>query len=353
MDALDNKCPACGAKIDFNPKNQMWDCNYCGSKFTLEEMKKHENASTEEANSKKETKKIENAMTDVDVYHCKNCGAEVMADETTTATFCVYCGSTTILKEKIDAGVAPSKIIPFKKVKDDAVTAFKGLYKGRPLMPKLFNDINNIEKITGVYIPFWQYDLNSKGKITFNSTDVKTWSDYNYRYVKTDRYLSIRDCDLEFNGILVDGSSRFDDDLMDSLEPFEFNDLVEYNHAYLSGFLAEKYDVDSEKAMERASYRAMNSTVDIATESVIHQTRTVATNDVKVTKIKDEFIMLPVWMLNINYKDKKYTFAMNGQTGEIVGNIPIDIKKAVLISIILFVIIAVIAFLIMFLGGNM
>ena len=343
MEVLDNKCPACGAKITFNPKNQKWDCKYCGSKFTLEEMQKHNNASSKEANTVSPKKKSK--LQDLDVYRCKNCGAEVMADEQTTATFCLYCGSTTILKDKIMDGIIPTKIIPFKKVKDDAIEAFKGLSKGRPLMPKLFNKQENIEKITGVYIPFWTYDLNVSGNIDFNGVDVKHWSDYNYRYTKTDTYLSKRSGQMDFTRILVDGSSRFDDDLMDSIEPFHFEDLVDYNHAYLSGFLAEKYDVEKDAAQERANLRAMNTAVDKVKSTVHHQTKTVTTNNMEISKISDDYILLPVWMVNIKYNDKNYTFAMNGQTGELVGNIPIDMKKAVIISIALFIIISVITFI--------
>lgn len=350
MEVLDNKCPSCGAKITFNPKNQKWDCEYCGTKFTLEEMQKYNNASSKEANDT--SVKKEKKLNDLDIYRCKNCGAEVMADEQTTATFCVYCGSTTILKDKITDGIAPTKIIPFKKVKDDAITAFKGLSKGRPLMPKLFNDQKNIEKITGVYIPFWTYDLNVAGNINFNGVDIKHWSDYNYRYTKTDTYLSKRSGQMDFERILVDGSSRFDDDLMDSIEPFNFKDLVEYNHAYLSGFLAEKYDVEKDTAQERANTRAMNTAIDKVKETVHHQTRTVATNNLEVIKKSDDYILLPVWMVNIKYNDKNYTFAMNGQTGELVGNIPIDMKKAVIISIMLFITISVITFIALFFSNG-
>lgn len=349
MEVLDNKCPACGAKITFNPKNQKWDCEYCGSKFSLEEMQKHNNASSKEANNSVSTKPFKK-LDDLDVYRCKNCGAEVMADETTTSTFCVYCGSTTILKDKIVDGIAPTKIIPFKKVKDDAVSAFRGLSKGRPLMPKFFNDEKNIEKISGVYIPFWTYDLKVSGNIDFDAKDVTTWSDYNYRYVKTDTYISKRSGTMNFDRILVDASSRFDDDLMDSLEPFNLAELVEYNHAYLSGFLAEKYDVEENVAVDRANTRAMNSAIDIVKDSVHHQTKTVVTNNLSINKMSYDYILLPVWMVNINYNNKNYTFAMNGQTGEIVGNIPIDIKKTIIISLILFVGIALIVFLIMWFG---
>ena len=136
---------------------------------------------------------------------------------------------------------------------------------------------------------------------------------------------------------------------MDSIEPFNFDDLVDYNHAYLSGFLAEKYDVASDKAIERASFRAMNTTVDTAESTVIHQTKTPTANNVKIEKVSDDHILLPVWMVNIDYNGKKYTFAMNGQTGELVGNIPIDKLKAFIIAIAVFVICFIVTFLI--LGG--
>ena len=344
MEALDNKCPACGAKITFNPENQMWDCEYCGSKFTLDEMKKHSNASSDDSNSNVDKfKKLDG----LDVYTCKNCGAEVMADETTTSTFCVYCGSTAILKDRINDGIAPTKIIPFKKVKDEATKAFISLSKGRPLMPKLFNNKENVKKVSGVYIPFWKYDLNVNGNLDFDCKDIKTWSDYNYNYTKTDTYLAKRNADLNFNNILVDGSSRFNDDLMDSLEPFRLEELVEYNHAYLSGFLAEKYDVKSEDAVTRANKRAMNSSIDVVRESVVHQTKVPVNNSLNITCKYTDYILLPVWMVNIKYKEKDYTFAMNGQTGEIVGNIPLDMMKTILISIGIFIMSFIVCFLIM------
>lgn len=349
LESLDNKCPACGANIKFNPKNQMWDCEYCGSKFTLDEMKKHSNASSEEVN-KKSKEKVSN-LDGLDIYRCKSCGAEVIADTNTTATFCVYCGNTAILKEKITSGVAPSKIIPFKKVKEDAVDAFKGLCKGRPLMPKFFNNPNNIDKIKGVYIPFWAYDLSLSGDICFNAKDVTSWSDYDYNYVKTDRYLALRNGNMTFNKVLVDGSTRFDDDLMDSIEPFNLDELIDYNHAYLSGFLAEKYDVESDKAIERANERAMTSAINKVMESVAHQTKVVDTNSMNIKKLEDYYILLPVYMVNIKYNNKMYTFAMNGQTGEIVGDIPLDVKKTVILSIIIFIVSFILLYLVFSIGG--
>ena len=343
MEALDNKCPGCGAKIFFNPVNQMWDCEYCGNKYTLDELQKYENASNEKNNTKSTSASSEDTIKEVKVdglvsYNCKNCGAQILADEQTTATFCVYCGSTAILKEKIESGTMPNLIIPFKNTKEDAAAAFAKMTKNKPLMPKLFKQASNIEKISGVYIPFWAYDLTCDGNVTYNCTDISTWSDSRYHYTKTSNYLSTVEAHLDYEKVLADASSRFKDELMDSIEPFNYSELEEYNHAYLSGFLAEKYDVSEEDAYLRAEERTMNTSVELTRQAVLHQTEIVQDNNLKLVKTKTNYIMLPVWMVNIKYKDKMYTFAMNGQTGKMVGNIPVGVKETIIWSIIIFVV---------------
>lgn len=331
MEVLDNKCPSCAAKIDFNPQNQLWDCKYCGSKYSLDEMKKYENASNTKNNMV--DNHSFNGMTN---YHCRNCGAEIIADNTFVATFCVYCGSTAILKEKIDSGRVPDLIIPFKKTKDTAAKAFEKLTKGKPLMPKKFKEVKNIEKICGVYIPFWAYDITGDGSITFSCNDVSTWSDSHYRYTKTSNYETIVEGHFDYDKVLVDASSRFRDDLMDSIEPFNFKELQEYNHAYLSGFLAEKYDIDEEKSLKRAFKRSMNTCINLSDREIHHNNSSVSENHINLVNKKCSYIMLPVWMVNIKYKDKIYTFAMNGQTGKMVGNIPIGVKETIIMGLIIF-----------------
>ena len=142
-DSLENRCPACRASIKFNPKLGKWKCAYCGSEFTLEEMQAHsDNASTEKKNRK--DAQVEDDNIEYVQYHCESCGAEIIADKETAATFCVYCGNTAILQSKLSGKFSPDLVIPFKNTKEDAITAFKGLSKGRPLMPKDFNNEQNI-----------------------------------------------------------------------------------------------------------------------------------------------------------------------------------------------------------------
>ena len=331
--ALDNKCPNCLGLITFDIKKQLWHCEYCDSEFKLEELNKRSlNASSLENN------KVRDTM-DVDEYTCKSCGAKVIADENTASTFCVYCGNAAILKNKLTGIYAPDYIIPFKNTKDEIIINFKNLQKGRPLMPKLFNDPKNIEKISGIYIPFWLFDINIKGKAEFRGLKVSSWRSGDYRYTKTDTYNLIREADISFDRVPSDGSSRFDNDLMQSLEPFEYDKFEKYNHAYLAGFLAEKYDVSDNDAQESALTRSINSTINEMKNTCGGFSGVSLSNESFNKLIKEtNYVLLPVWMLNVKYGDKFYTFAMNGQTGKMVGNIPIHKGKAVLMWILVFAI---------------
>ena len=356
--ALENKCPACKASIKFNPKVGKFKCEYCGSEFTLEEMQKHsDNASTEEKNQPKEKQVKKDTYDNYVSYHCESCGAEIIADDQTAATFCVYCGNTAILKSKLSGEFTPDKMIVFKKDKQEPVNAFKGLRKGRPLMPKDFNSEKNIEKIRGVYIPFWLYDINVSGELDMIGDIVTTWSSGDTHYTKTDKYRVLRGGKMDYNNIPVDASTRFDNNIMNSIEPFNFNELIPYNHAYLSGFYAEKYDEEGEKNYNEASERALNSTrTRMKRTASRFSSLTVKKDTLQTKETKRQYALLPVWMVNVKYKGKMYPFAMNGQTGEFIGNIPLDVGKTFLYFILIFVatfITVILTSIILFVAGGM
>lgn len=335
--ALDHKCPGCGAPIHFNPTLGKWKCDYCNSEFALEDMQKHNNASSVINNTK-----VDAADSDANInymsYKCKNCGAEIVADENTAATFCVYCGNTAILKSKLSGKFAPDLIIPFKTEKEAAVKAFEGLSKGRPFMPKDFNNKANIEKIRGIYIPFWLYTLDVNGSVNFSGEIVKTWSSGDRRYIKTDYYKIYRTASMQFEKIPSDGSTRFDNAIMNSIEPFNYEDLIEYNHAYLSGFYAEKFDVSGDIVLGEAVTRAIESAKKrMLDDAPRYSNKAIFENTLRSNVVKKEYALLPVWMVNVKYNDKYHIFAMNGQTGEFIGDIPLDKKKVWIWSLLMFV----------------
>lgn len=330
---LDHKCPNCNAVLKFNPHGQNWECEYCKSKFNIEQLNSYESK-----NGKVLEKEAVNSPQNIDIYSCPNCGAQIIADPNTSATSCVYCKNTTILKDKLQGEFNPSYVIPFRNTKEDAIDAFKKLGKGRILMPKAFNDKKNINEMSGIYIPFWLYDYDADGVIEADCKRITTWRSGNYRYTKTDTYLATRGGTMSFEHIPVDGSKRFENDIMNSIEPFDYKDLKEFNYSYLSGFLSEKYDVTKDEAMNEAIERAKNSFIEEMRKDIVGYNTVVPTKDsINLSNKNSYYVLLPVWMLNIKYNGKIYTFAMNGQTGKLIGNIPIDKKKAIIIWIFTFI----------------
>lgn len=347
---LDNKCPGCGAALFFKPELGKWKCDFCDGEYDLEELQKYNNASSVENNAPIAEKQNDSVKEVEYVSHlCKNCGAEIVADEQTAATFCVYCGNTAILKNKLSGSFAPNKVIPFKKEKKAAIDAFVGLSKGRPLMPKGFNNKDNIEKIRGIYIPFWLYDFTVSGNLNCKGEKVTSWSRGDTRYVKTDYYNLLRSGSMELERIPVDASTRFDNSIMNSIEPFDYKEMVDYNHAYLSGFLAERYDDNEETTLQNASERAKKTAeMTMYNDSIGYTSKIITENTLTPTNTKREYALLPVWMVNVKYENKMHIFAMNGQTGEFIGDIPLDKMKTIIIGVTLFIGIFLLVLLISF-----
>ena len=340
-EAMGTKCPSCNASIEFNPTLGKWKCKYCESEFTLEEMEKVTSGSAaEEKNTKKEVTKDN---VDYYTYNCQSCGAEIIADNETSATFCVYCGNTTILRNKLDGDFKPDYVIPFKKEKKEATEAFKSLSKGRLFVPKDFTKPENIEKIRGIYIPFWLYDFDIVGDIDGTATKVQTWTTGDTQYTKTDTYHVERAASMSFYKVPVDGSTRFDNDIMDTIQPYDYKELIKYNHAYLSGFYAERYDQDKKELQNIPEGRAKKT---VETE-LTNDIKGYAAKNIKNKNINSKlnnvkYALLPVWMVNVKYKDKQYLFAMNGQNGKFIGDIPLDKTKVTIYTILCFIIIALI-----------
>lgn len=341
---LDSQCPCCSAPLFYNTTTNHFKCEYCDSVFTLKDLEKVEDAKIEE---------IEEQETENEIYmsyKCTNCGAEIVADEHTSSTFCLYCGNAAILKDKLSGKFKPDKIIPFKTEKETAIKAFKNLAKGRPLIAKDFISEKNINKIIGLYVPFWLYQIKTQGSLEAKGIQVKTWSRGDIRYTKKDFYDLKRTGEMVYERVPVDGSTRFNNEIMNTIEPFNYNYLIDFNYRYLSGFLAEKYDINSTELFKEAEERVLASAKDIMYNDMGNYTiKTTTSNTIKAKKHNAEYALLPVWMVNVKYKNKYYLFAMNGQTGEFIGNIPLNKTKALIYTILIFIVVFILVILISYL----
>ena len=328
------KCPCCGGAIAFDSASQKMKCPYCDTEFDVESLRgydedlKQEGADNLDWDTKAGEQFTEEEESNLRTFICKSCGGEIIGDVNTAATESPYCGNHAIVMEHLKGHLKPDYVIPFKL---DKAAAKEGLVKHlckKFLLPKVFKDQNHLDEVKGIYVPFWLFDADADADIRYRATRTRTWSDSNYDYVETSYFSAYRAGNLGFDHVPVDGSTRMPDDLMESVEPFDFSQAVDFQTAYLSGYLADKYDVDADASIARANERIKNSTEDAFRSTVIgYQTVTPEASSVRLHNGKAKYAFYPVWLLNTTYKNEKYTFAMNGQTGKFVGNLPTDWGK--------------------------
>ncbi len=324
---MEYKCPNCGAPLIFDSHTQQMKCEYCDNSFTMEQLTEYDKILEAEQQSDDLNWEgyVGEELDGLTGYICQSCGAQIAGDGNTAATECVYCGNPVVLAGQMSGMNKPNYVIPFKLDKEAAKTALRNFYKGKPLLPKMFKSENRIDKITGLYVPFWLFDCDADARILFDATTVNTWTSGEYRYTKTSHYNATRAGVIGFDRIPADGSSKMDDAYMDAIEPFNYSDMVDFQSAYLAGYLADKYDVDSEASIPRANLRVKNSTEDAFKSTVTgYHSVTIKNSNIHIENGSIKYAMLPVWMLNTKYKGKMYTFAMNGQTGKLVGKLPVD-----------------------------
>ena len=248
-----------------------------------------------------------------------------MGDETCGATSCPYCGNPVVMMGQFSGALKPDYVIPFKLDKKAAVAALKRHYGGKRLLPKAFADQNHIEEVKGIYVPFWLFDADANANVRYKATRIRFWADSRYNYTETSYFSVNRSGSLGFTRVPVDGSSKIDDTLMESIEPYDFRDAVDFQTAYLAGYLADKYDVDAETGITRANERIKHSTEEAFRKTVTgYDTVITESSGVNLSSGVTKYALYPVWLLTTNWNGQKYTFAMNGQTGKMVGDLPMD-----------------------------
>lgn len=323
------KCPCCGGAIEFNSREQNMKCPYCDTEFEVDALKEFTEA--EQDNGDKLDWDIsaeqwrEDEQEGMRVYTCQSCGGQIVTDETTAASACPYCDNPVVMTGQVAGSLKPDMIIPFKIDKEGAKAALGNFLKGKFLLPKSFKDENRINEIKGVYVPFWLFDCDADAHIRYRATRVRTWRSGDYINTETNHFLILRNGSIQFDKVPADGSQKMPDELSEAIEPYNYTDCTDFNAAYLAGYMADKYDVEAKQCEQRANERIRNSTEAEFRKTVRGYTTVVPeSTNIRLNSGKIRYALLPVWMLNSEYKGKTYTFAMNGQTGKFVGNLPTD-----------------------------
>ena len=313
------KCPSCGAPIKYDGTSGKLTCDYCETQVDVSTMDDvndaYDEAVTEES--------VEREYCDFDGYKCSSCGAEIVTDEYTTATFCSFCGNPTMIKGRLTGAMKPEMVVPFKIPREQALAAYKKWAGTGIMTPSAFKKQSTVEKVTGIYVPFWLYDYGTDAHVNAHATKRRTERRGDMEYTHTQHFNVGRHVAAEYQKIPADASQKMDDKTMDLLEPYNYAELQEFQMPYLSGFQSEKFSYDAAQMAGRVESRVKEYIVSEARNTIkgYSSVNIVGTN-IKLNRRKAAYTLMPVWLLNYKYKNKMYTFAMNGQTGKIVGKLP-------------------------------
>ena len=327
---LEYKCPCCDGAIQFDSATQKMKCPYCDTEFDVDTLKGYDEELKDEKPSEMEWitpggSWAEGETAGLHTYSCKSCGGEIVGDDTMAASACPFCGNPIVLTGQFAGALRPDLIIPFKLDKKAAKAKLQEHLKGKTLLPRVFRSQNHIDEIKGVYVPFWLFDSDADAQLRFTATRTRCWSDSKYDYTETNYYSVRRDGTLGFDAVPVDGSSKIEDDLMESIEPFAMQDAIPFQTAYLAGYVADKYDVSAEDSIERANKRIRRSTEETFQQTVTgYDSVKVDNSSIQLHGGKAKYALFPVWLLSTSWRGENYLFAMNGQTGKFVGDLPVD-----------------------------
>jgi len=337
---IDFMCPQCGAGMEYDSEQGKLTCESCGHTQNIEDAPEIDQEETievepfdgsqipDETELPKEEafeEKEQNVYTEEQEFFCNSCGAAIVTEPEVSATHCPYCGSAVAFRARLSGEYAPDKVIPFTVSKKEAQDLFRKWAKNGILSPKDFMTEKRLGEITGVYVPFWLYDMNVDAEADCLCSKKRSYRRGDYVYHETKYYHVYRRANLTYHKVPADASVKMDDETMDCLEPYNYGEMKNFSPEYLAGFQAEKYGIDAEGLQSRAKGRAQQYAEKYLADSIKgYATTTYQKKECLVKRAREYYALLPVWTLCYEYKGEKKIYTMNGQTGKIIGKAPVS-----------------------------
>lgn len=371
MAVISFKCPNCDGELVFSPETQNFKCEYCFSQFSQEELEELEPAvgtqtvdngfggtfeddTADGADKADENRFGENTaeemQQDAVTYSCPSCGAEIVTDNTTAATFCYYCHNPVILSGKLEGKYLPNKVIPFEITKDEAINRFIDYVGRKKFIPRAFFNKKQIECMSGVYFPYWLYNVELEGKMSASARTVRSWRTGDIQHTETKHFHVEREGEIRLQNLTENALQKANAKLASGIMPYDFSKMKDFTMGYLSGFQAERRDIEQREVQGKMQNEMRESAQKLMRETIEYSSSTVENFHVVPRKEDWFYCLLPVWTVTYKGKDGKvYYYSMNGQTGEVCGELPVDYKKVTMTSLV----IAAVVFVLGLIGGFM
>lgn len=349
MAAITYKCPNCDGGLMFDPSSQKYHCEFCLSDFTQEELdalEAREKQSSGEGQGVRQVLELEEERESADtqgqdalLYTCPSCGAQIVTDETTTATFCYYCHNPVVLAGKLEGRFAPDYVIPFQIDGDKAKEIFSRWIKKKRYVPDAFYSGKQIESMSGVYFPYWLYGCRVDGVLDAQGKKLRTWDTGNMRYTETTVFDVKRQGTMDVDHVARNGLRKANRQLVDGVLPFRMDEKKRFSMGYLSGFQAENRDMEKDQFVIDVQAEVKNFALQsLQSQAGSYNSMEIRQKDARIMDEQWSYALLPVWTLTYNDKarGKIYYFALNGQTGKVCGQLPVDNRKLAVLFLSIF-----------------
>lgn len=304
------KCPNCQGALTYDPIKKGMHCKYCDNIYSMDELE-----------SEKEQDQPSHNSIDVYVYSCTSCGAELMVNHNEASTFCAYCGQPTVVFSRVSSELQPDYCIPFSITGEQAVELIRKKLRKGLFVPAEIKSVK-IDKLRGIYIPFWLHDIKIRAKANINGTKGSGEHKHTVHFY--------RDAEATYTKITCDGSSKLNDELSQRLEPYNMGEIRKFEPEFLSGFYADRFDVTEKDTRNTALERA----IEFLDEDIMDSVGSCNSKEFEDKNVRYEFLqhsyaLFPAWFMTFWYQNELYTILVNGQTGKVIGNVPMSTKKLV------------------------
>ena len=316
------QCPNCGGHLVFDPQTQQWKCPFCDSLFAQDQLTDTEQQSAEARPDRE-------AQDGQFIYRCPTCGSEIMTSATTAATHCYYCHNPVVLQGQLTADMKPDEVLPFTISKQQAVDTFMKWVKGKKYVPAAFFSQAQVENMVGVYYPHFVTECELQAALEGEGRNTSIMDAGSHIVTSTRHFRVRREGRIIFRNIMRPALKKANRKLSDGIHPFPLDKAKPFEDAYLSGFLAERRDVDQSDIAGEIAQELGGYVRPILNDTVSYDSFT-GQPSAKVRKMNSRYVLLPTWVLtypNKHSKDDPYYYAMNGCTGEVCGKLPLDKKK--------------------------
>jgi len=352
-------CPSCGADLLYEPQDGFLSCPYCGHKEAIPKSAAEVVERSFEQYLRVRPEQMGQLAANALEVQCQSCGAKSLFTPPEVAGRCEFCGVQIVAQPKsADPILTPEGVLPFSIQQKQVTTNLRQWLSSRWFAPNDLKQFAQPEAINGIYIPFWTYDTNTTTYYTgqrgdyYYTTETYYERDSNGNQVERTRQVrhtswSSASGTVErwFDDVLVSGTTSLSAKRLHDLEPWDLPEIQPYNPAYLSGFKAQRYQIDLEQGFELTKQMIAGTIEGDVRDDIGGDEQRIDELSTHYSGITFKHLLLPVYAGAYRFNGKVYQIVVNGRTGEIQGDRPYSVGKILLLIVFLLVVVLIVIFL--------